>query len=192
MPEKPNWLKQKREPLFSTGFFKKRLFVVFGPFLGPPGAEIMPECGPRDQLSNPKVSSKSGQWRPDSWPKRVPEIVFREMSFLRSAFLLIRNVERRGDKEGGPDPLVFQACGRSCMRSAQDTSRGSDQDEVTLHANQFMLAWRFLVLEGRNALNHGKFRRCFKEPVCFPPGWLTSDRLIQASPAPKKTKTVKT
>ena len=32
-----------------------------------------PKCGPGDQLSNPKVSSKSGQWRPDWWQKSVLE-----------------------------------------------------------------------------------------------------------------------
>ena len=35
----------------------------------PPGAETLPNCGPKDRLLNAEVSSKSGQWRPDSWQK---------------------------------------------------------------------------------------------------------------------------
>ena len=33
----------------------------------PPGPRIGSSCSPRDQLSIPEVSSKSGQWRPDWW-----------------------------------------------------------------------------------------------------------------------------
>ena len=68
-------------------------------------------------------------------PPRAPK--WPETDVLRKS-----GKKRRGDKEGGSDPLVFQACGRSCMRSVEDTSRGLDQDEVTLHANHFILAWR--------------------------------------------------
>ena len=32
---------------------------------------MAPICAPGDQLSNPKASSKSGQWRPDRWRKYV-------------------------------------------------------------------------------------------------------------------------
>ena len=40
-------------------------------FLVPLGPGMAPKCGPGDRLSNRKVSSKSGQWRPDSWQKYV-------------------------------------------------------------------------------------------------------------------------
>ena len=53
--------------------FQTYFLWFFVPFSGPPGAEIWPECGPREQLLNPKISSKSGQWRPDSWQKAVKE-----------------------------------------------------------------------------------------------------------------------
>merc|ERR1711973_854525 len=42
--------------------------LVFGAPLGPGTG---PKCAPGDQLSNPKVSSESGQWRPDWWQKHV-------------------------------------------------------------------------------------------------------------------------
>ena len=85
--------KQKRTSLCSKDFSKSFLFF-FGPSLGPPGAEIWPECGPSDQLSNPNESSKSGQRRSDPWKKTVSKIIeFREIIVLLFAFLLIRNAE---------------------------------------------------------------------------------------------------
>ena len=64
--EQAEMAKAEKESLIFKGF-RKSFLVFFGPFWGAPGAEIWPECGPRDQLSNPNVSSKSGQWRPDPW-----------------------------------------------------------------------------------------------------------------------------
>ena len=40
------------------------LFLMFWAPLGP---GMGPKCAPGDQLSNPRVSSKSGQLRPDWW-----------------------------------------------------------------------------------------------------------------------------
>ena len=78
-PTMQKWLKQERSSLCVRDFSKSFL-CFFVPFLGPPGAEIWPKCGPRDQLSNHKVSSKSGQWRPDSWQKTA----FKTSSFDNS------------------------------------------------------------------------------------------------------------
>ena len=41
--------------------------------LGPLWLGMAPKCGPRDQLLNAEVSSKSGQWRLDWWRKCVLE-----------------------------------------------------------------------------------------------------------------------
>ena len=47
-------------------------FYILGNFGGPPGAATLPECDPEGQLLlSAGVSSRSAQWRPDSWGNTV-------------------------------------------------------------------------------------------------------------------------
>ena len=49
-----------------------RFFYILGNFGGPPGAATLPECDPEGQLLlSAGVSSRSAQWRPDSWGNTV-------------------------------------------------------------------------------------------------------------------------
>ena len=59
---------------FYKGIAKTMRFlknVVFSFFWAPQGPGVGPKCAPGGRLSNPEVSSESGQWRPDWWQKRV-------------------------------------------------------------------------------------------------------------------------
>ena len=61
------WLQNSR----NFRIFPKSFWIFSGFFGAPQGPGMGPKCAPGGRLSNPEVSSESGQRRPDWWQKYI-------------------------------------------------------------------------------------------------------------------------
>ena len=107
-----NFLSREGIPFLFLKTVSSRVCDLGGPFWPPPGAETWPECRPRVQLSSPKVSSKSDQWRPDSWQNSVfKKTIFREIP-SGSLHLCLLGMPTTGAKASEYDGLCPRALER--------------------------------------------------------------------------------